>query len=200
MNSTEKISATAATTESRTNLAVFALRRSARRQRSWASADRPYGMADVMPVISTSVLKTVAPLAPRKLTSIATDAKAVEAMMPAAGTPRRETRPNIPGNSPSRAAAYGISAQIIVQPVSAPSPDTTTASAARLPAQVPPPTITSAATEYDALFSGLARSVVGTAPNTAISDRRYTVALASVPNTVARGTLRPGSRTFAAAT
>ena len=51
--------------------------------------------------------------------------------MPKAGTPRSESDPNLRGNSPSLAAARGISAQIIVQPLRAPMPETTTAAATR---------------------------------------------------------------------
>ena len=40
--------------------------------------------------------------------------------------PGRLSRPNASGNSPSFAAASGISAQIIVQPLSAPKPEITT--------------------------------------------------------------------------
>src|SRR5690348_8008058 len=100
--------------------------------------------------------------------------------MPTAGTPRLDSRPNGAGNRPSRAAARGISAQIIVQPFSAPRPETMTAMAVRSPAQVPP-AIVLAASEYDALFSGLASSLLGTAPKMAIIDSRYTAALARVP-------------------
>src|SRR5690349_10836401 len=120
--------------------------------------------------------------------------------MPTAGTPRRDIRPNAAGNSRSRAAARGTSAQIIVHPLSAPRPETMTTRATRLPAHVPPPTIVLAATEYDALLTSLASSVLGTVPNTATIDSRYTTALPSVPSTVARGMLRVGLATFAAAT
>ena len=61
----------------------------------------------------------------------APDASAVEHTIPNAGTPRRDSRPNRAGNSPSDAAASGTSAQIIVQPLSAPMPETITASATR---------------------------------------------------------------------
>ena len=49
-------------------------------------------------------------------------------------------------------------------------------------------------------MTSLASSDVGTMPNTAVSDSRYTTAAASVPKIVARGTFRSGSRTLAAAT
>ena len=62
---------------------------------------------------------------------MATLASTVEAMMPTAGTPRPESRPNGVGNNPSFAAASGISAQIMVQPLRAPKPETTTAAATR---------------------------------------------------------------------
>src|SRR5262249_12658722 len=65
------------------------------------------------------------------------------------------------------------------------------------PAQVPP-NITLAASENGAV--ALASLEVGSMPNTAISDNTYTIAVAIVPSTVARGTLRSGSRTLAAAT
>ena len=50
---------------SRTNRGVSTARWSARRHLIWASAEKAYGMAAVMPVISTKVVKTVAPLDPR---------------------------------------------------------------------------------------------------------------------------------------
>ena len=58
--------------------------------------------------------------------------------MPTIGTPLGERRLNCSGNSPSLAAASGISAQIIVQPFSAPKPEMITTIAMTLPAQVPP--------------------------------------------------------------
>src|SRR5689334_13156968 len=121
-------------------------------------------------------------------------------MIPTVGTPRLDRRPNATGNSWSLAAASGTSAQITVHPLSAPRPEMMTASATRLPAQVPPPTIVLAATEYYALLTSLASSLLGTVPNTATIDSRYTTALPSVPSTVARGMLRVGLLTFAAAT
>ena len=51
--------------------------------------------------------------------------------MPNAGTPRADSRPNLRGNSPSLAAASGISAQIMVQPLRAPMPETMTQAATR---------------------------------------------------------------------
>ena len=68
----------------------------------------------------------------------ATEARIVDATIPHAGTLRAESRPNTAGNSPSRAAASGISAQIIVQPLRAPNPEMITTIAMTLPAQVPP--------------------------------------------------------------
>ena len=70
------------------------------------------------------------------------------------------------------AAARGISAQIIVQPFRAPMPEMITASATRFPAHEPPPTMWSAATEYDALLASRAKALVGTIPNTAIIESR----------------------------
>ena len=49
--------------------------------------------------------------------------------MPTAGTPFAESLPNTAGNRPSFAAASGISAQIIVQPLRAPKPEMMTATA-----------------------------------------------------------------------
>src|SRR6476619_4283200 len=102
----------------------------------------------------------------------ATDASAVEAMMPKAGTFRLDRLPKRLGKRPSFAAASGISAQIMVQPLSAPIPETMTARATRLPAQAPPPTIELAAVEYEALLASMASWSVGTMPKTAIIDRR----------------------------
>ena len=54
--------------------------------------------------------------------AIATEARTVDGFTPNAGTPCDETlEPS--GNRPSFAAANGISAQIIVQPFSAPNPE-----------------------------------------------------------------------------
>ena len=103
---------------------------------------------------------------------MATEASTVEAMMPVAGTWRDDSRPKRAGNRPFRAAASGISAQIIVQPLRAPRPEMITATATRSPAQVPPPTIWLNATEYDALLSASASTDVGRMPKTASIDRR----------------------------
>ena len=64
MNRIEKTSDTTATTMSRTNRGVSQRPVVDQRHLIWASAENPYGMAAVMPVISTSVVKTVAPLEP----------------------------------------------------------------------------------------------------------------------------------------
>ena len=89
--------------------------------------------------------------------------------MPKAGTPRPEMRPNRAGNRPSLAAASGISAQIIVQPLSAPKPETMTHAATTQPAHVPP-VIASAAVEYGAALSP--STAVGIEPKTATSESR----------------------------
>lgn len=65
MNRIEKTSASTATVTSRTNRGVCIVRWSASRHFSCASAENPYGMAAVMPVIRTSVVNTVAPPEPR---------------------------------------------------------------------------------------------------------------------------------------
>src|SRR6516225_6833051 len=129
--------------------------------------------------------------------AIAIEARIVEARIPYAGTPCLEIRLNCAGNRPSSAAASGISAQIIVQPFSAPNPEMITATAITLPTQVPP-NIALAASENGAV--ALASLLVGTMPNTTVSDSMYTTAVAIVPRMVARGTFLSGSRTFAAAT
>ena len=84
---------------------------------------------------------------------IATEASTVEATMPNAGTPFLEMRLNRSGNRPSFAAASGISAQIMVQPLRAPKPEMMTAMAITLPAQVPP-NIALAASENGAVAVG----------------------------------------------
>src|SRR6476646_10195498 len=122
---------------------------------------------------------------------IAIDASTVEATMPNAGTPFLDMCLNLAGNRPSPAAASGISAQIMVQPLSAPNPEMMTATAMTLPAQVPPK-IALAASENGALAS--ASFELGMMPNTAISDSMYTTAVAIVPRMVARGMLRSGLR------
>src|SRR6516165_10145436 len=99
--------------------------------------------------------------------AIAIEASAVEAMMPNAGTPFLEICLNRSGNRPSSAAASGISAQIMVQPLSAPRPEMMTATAITLPAQVPP-NIALTASENGAV--ALASVDVGTMPNTAVSE------------------------------
>src|SRR5579871_2280911 len=128
---------------------------------------------------------------------IAIDARTVDAMMPNAGTPFSEIRLKCSGKRPSLAAARGISAQIIVQPTSAPKPEMMTPIAIRWPAQVPP-NIALAASENDAVEFFSVDD--GRMPKTAVSDSMYTTAVASVPRIVARGTLRSGSLTLAAAT
>src|SRR5215831_11205651 len=127
----------------------------------------------------------------------ATDDRRAETTTPNAGTPLRDRRLNRSGNRPSLTTASGISALIMTQPFSAPKPEMMTATAIRLPAQVPP-NITLTASEYGALPE--ASLELGTMPNTAVSDSTYTTATASVPSTVARGMLRSGLRTFPAAT
>src|SRR5215471_7609658 len=98
---------------------------------------------------------------------IAMDASTVEAMMPNAGTPEEDMRLNRSGKRPSFAAASGISAQIMVQPFSAPKPEMITARAIRLPAQEPP-NIALAASENGAFAS--ASFELGRMPNTAMSE------------------------------
>ena len=95
------------------------------------------------------------------------------------------------------AAASGISAQIIVQPFSAPKPEMMTSTAITLPAQVPP-NIELAASENGAV--AVCSAPLGRMPNTAMSDSMYTTAVARVPKIVAFGMLRSGSLTLAAAT
>src|SRR5258707_15614760 len=98
---------------------------------------------------------------------MAMEASTVEAMMPNQGTWFLDICLKRPGNRPSLAAASGISAQIMVQPFSAPKPETMTARAITLPAQVPP-NIALAASENGALAD--ASLEVGTMPNTAVSE------------------------------
>src|SRR6516164_10316055 len=130
------------------------------------------------------------------MTTAAEDSTA-ETTTPNAGTPFPDIRLNRSGKRPSLAAARGISALIMTQPLSAPNPEMMTATAITLPAQVPP-NIALTASEYGALPE--ASLEVGTMPNTAVSESMYTTATASVPRTVALGMLRSGLRTFAAAT
>jgi hypothetical protein len=99
--------------------------------------------------------------------SIAIDASAVDTTIPKAGIPRPLRRSKRSGNSPSFAAARGISAVIIVQPLSAPMPEMTTAAAMTLPQKVPP-NIELMAVEKGALES--ASVLAGTIPKTATSD------------------------------
>src|SRR3954462_11789423 len=99
----------------------------------------------------------------------AREARAVEAMIPTEGMPREFSWAKAFGNSPSLAAASGISAQIIVQPLRAPIPEMMTRAATRLPDQAPPK-ISLAAEAYDALLLSCARAVAGRIPKTATSD------------------------------
>ena len=69
--------------------------------------------------------------------------------------------------------------------------------AVTLPAQVPP-NIALAASENGAV--AVASFAVGTMPNTAVRESMWTTAVAIVPRMVARGMLRSGLRTLAAAT
>src|SRR5437764_13548762 len=101
--------------------------------------------------------------------AIAIEASAVEAMMPNAGTWLEDMRLNRSGNRPSFAAASGISAQIMVQPTSAPNPEMITARAITLPAQVPPK-IVLATSENGA--PALARVAVGTTPTATVRESR----------------------------
>src|SRR3974390_744539 len=127
----------------------------------------------------------------------AIEASTVDAMTPNAGTPDADRRLKRSGKRPSLAAASGISAQIMVQPLRAPNPEMMTASAITLPAQLPPK-MTLAAVEKGA--GALTSVEVGTMPKTAVSDSMYTTAVASVPRIVERGMLRSGSRTLPAGT
>src|SRR5215469_17949123 len=104
---------------------------------------------------------------------IAIEASTVEATMPNAGTPFLDIRLNRSGNRPSFAAASGISAQIMVQPLSAPRPEMMTAIAITSPAQLPPNMVL-AASEKGAV--ALASVLVGRMPNTAVSESMYTTA------------------------
>src|SRR5689334_4899879 len=128
---------------------------------------------------------------------IASDASDVDTTIPNAGTPCALSVLKRAGNSPSRAAASGTSAVISVHPFSAPNPEITTTAAITLPQRVPP-NIALTTLENGAFAS--ASLLAGRIPNTATSASTYTTAVASVPRIVARGTLRLGSRTFAAAT
>src|SRR3954454_18507936 len=128
---------------------------------------------------------------------IASDASDVDATIPKAGTPCLLSALKRAGNRPSLAAAIGTSAVISVQPFSAPKPETITTAAITSPQNVPP-NIALTALEKGALAS--ASVLAGRIPNTATSASTYTTAVASVPRSVARGTLRLGLRTFTAAT
>src|SRR3954447_22999481 len=99
--------------------------------------------------------------------AIAIDARAVEAMMPNAGTPLLDSCLKRSGNRPSFAAASGISAQIIVQPFSAPSPEMMTMTDMRLPQNVPP-NMEFIASENGAVE--LCNVADGRMPNIAIND------------------------------
>src|SRR4051812_11137845 len=99
--------------------------------------------------------------------AIAMDANEVEAMMPKAGTPLADSCLNLAGNSPSLAAASGISAQIIVQPFSAPMPEMMTTTLIRSPQPVPP-NIELTASEKGAV--DVLSVLPGKMPNTAVSD------------------------------
>ena len=98
---------------------------------------------------------------------MAIEASTVDATMPNAGTPFFEMRLNGSGKRPSFAAASGISAQIMVQPLSAPKPEMMTAMAMTLPAQVPP-NMALTASENGALDS--ASCELGRMPNTTVSE------------------------------
>src|SRR6478672_3555912 len=95
-------------------------------------------MAAVIPDIRTRVLNTRLPADPAYARTMATEASKVELTMPNHGTPRLDRLRKRCGKRPPSAAAKGISAQIMVQPLRAPKPDTTTSAAMTLPAQVPP--------------------------------------------------------------
>src|SRR3974390_708897 len=113
------------------------------------------------------------------------DASRVEAMIPKAGTPDFDMVLNRAGNRPSLAAARGISAQIMVQPLSAPKPEMMTTTAMRLPGQVPPNMLLRAS-EKGAVE--LANCDEGRMPNMAVRDSKYTTAVARGPLKRAFGT------------
>src|SRR3569623_1300726 len=95
------------------------------------------------------------------------DAIAVEAKIQNDGTPDFDRRLQRSGKRPSSAAASGISAQIIVQPFSAPRPEMITSAAITLPQNVPP-NIVFTAVEKGAFAS--ASFPVGSIPTTAVSE------------------------------
>src|SRR3954452_18207515 len=97
----------------------------------------------------------------------AMEASTVDMTMPNDGTPVRDMRLNRSGNRPSFAAARGISAQIMVQPLRAPNPEMMTAMAITLPAQVPP-NMAFAASENGAVAE--ASVGLGRMPNTAMRE------------------------------
>src|SRR3954470_2648254 len=173
MNSTEKARPTTAIPTSRTTRGVCSVRPSASRHLICAAAENPYGMAAVMPDMKTRVLNTVIPTEPAYDRIMKIDASTVDEMMPKRGTPRSLSLPKASGNRPSLAAASGISAQIIVQPLRAPKPEMTTRADITYPAHVPPKiSLTAVANGAVDLF----RAAAETMPNTAVSDSRYTTA------------------------
>lgn len=70
--------------------------------------------------------------------TVSAEASAVAATIPNTGISRLLSRANWAGNSRSRAAAMGISAQISVHPFRAPIPEMIAATAIALPAHEPP--------------------------------------------------------------
>jgi hypothetical protein len=100
--------------------------------------------------------------------TIAIEARTVENTIAHAGAPRRFSRLKRAGNTPSCAAARGISAVIIVHPFSAPMPEMITTAAMTLPQKVPP-NMSLIAVENGAVE--LCRASLDTIPKTATSDR-----------------------------
>ena len=146
------------------------------------------------------MVRTSLPVELAKEKSVNSEASSVDRMTPQMGTPALLTLAKNWGNRPSFAAACGISAQIIVQPFSAPIPEITTKADINLPAQMAPPKTSSIATENDAVPSELDNTSLGTMPNTAIRHITYAAPHARVPATVAIGTFLAGSLILAAAT
>ena len=124
-----------------------------------------------------------------KLAATSSEASRLLARRPNAGVPRASWRAKARGSRPSRAAASGICADSITQPLRAPRQDTAATMAMAIPAQ--PPHSIRAASAMGAVESF--SCAAGTMPITAVTASTVAMPASRVPARVARGMVRAGS-------
>ncbi len=126
-----------------------------------------------------------------KLATISALASTLLSSSPNHGVPWRSSRANARGNRPSCAGASGVCACSITQPLSAPKQDTV-ATAARPSPAVGPHRRRAASTIGAAEWCSTS---AGSRPITTVQASMVASPAISMPITVARGTVRCGSRT-----